>query len=162
MDAIEFLEGEHRTIEALFEVLERDGGDRPAMMVLAQLRIQLATHAQLEDEVFYPAVRSSTIDAARLIDSAREEHEQVSMLLEELAALDPHSDEFHRSCRMLHVAVRSHVVMEESRIFAEARRGLDQADLDRLGLELEGLRNDLISRPADERRLEMIDGIPIR
>lgn len=160
MDAIELLEGEHRTIEELFEALE-SGGDRPALMILAQLRIQLATHAQLEEEVFYPAVRESTIDAPRLIDSAKEDHEQVSMLLEDLAYLDSESDEFHRLLRMLRVSVRSHVVMEESRIFAEARRGLDQADLVRLALEMEALRNDLISRPADERRLTMIDGVPI-
>jgi hemerythrin superfamily protein len=154
-NAIEFLKRDHRAVESLFDELDRaDDGIRPAQAIFAELRMTLNVHSQLEEEIFYPAVRDATADSRRLIDAAEEDHEQIELLLEDLADLDEDADEYHRLLRSLQQSVRAHVVMEESQLFREAERGLDEADLERLAGEMEALRDDLISRPPDERRID--------
>jgi hemerythrin-like domain-containing protein len=157
MNAIELLEREHREIDRLFDELEGAfDGDRAYDDILAQLKLTLEVHAQIEDEIFYTAVREATVDAPKLIDDARHAHRTIALMLDDLGRLDEESADYVQLERKLIERVRAHVTHEESAIFAEAKRGFDQADLERLGTEMEALRDDLAARPPDERRLDSV------
>ena len=71
--AIELLEADHREVEALFEQYE-ELEDRPKKELLAlKICLSLQVHAQIEEEIFYPAARKA-IAKAELIDEAIVEH----------------------------------------------------------------------------------------
>jgi hypothetical protein len=129
MKATEFLKHEHREVEALFGQFEgtRDGHRRQELM--DQIAEELEVHAQIEEAVFYPAMREVT---AAMVDEARREHAEVRRLIGDAEGRDPASADFALSVAQLKQAVQHHVGEEEGRMFVEAER-LGEPELQRLG-----------------------------
>ena len=54
-DAIALLKADHRSVEALFEKFEGAKGDGTKEKIARQICLELIVHAQIEEEIFYPA-----------------------------------------------------------------------------------------------------------
>jgi hemerythrin superfamily protein len=100
--------------------------------------MELTVHPQLEEELFYPALRQATGEDA-LVQDAIAEHQQAKELIASIqAAPDP-------DALMLELqrAVQQHVAEERARIFPRARSaGLDLAGL---GAQLEARKAQLVT-----------------
>lgn len=135
-DAIALLDADHQKVEQLFQRF-RGGGDRQQ---LAQtICHELAVHAQIEEEVFYPAVRRASGDN-ELIDHSRQEHDQMRGLINQLEGRAP-NDEL---MQQLEDVVMQHVREEREQTFPAARRA-QGLDLMQLGQQLEQRKSELMA-----------------
>ena len=54
-DAVALLKDDHRTVEDLFAQYEKATGDGRKQKLATQICTELSIHAQIEEEIFYPA-----------------------------------------------------------------------------------------------------------
>jgi hemerythrin-like domain-containing protein len=146
-NAITMLKSDHATVKRLLreltETTERAVKQRENLV--ARIEQELKTHAQLEEEVFYPAFKavSEGSDAEDLFYEAAEEHHVVDMVLPALKAANPKSHEFSAKAKVLMDLVEHHIKEEEGQMFAEARRLFGDEQLRELG-ELMQTRRETI------------------
>lgn len=134
MDATQALKRDHRTIEALFKKFEQSGrsAKRRKKKLVEQIVEELSRHADIEEQVFYPAVRQATGDH-ELVFEALEEHDLVKPLLEGLQKMEPDEERFEAKVAVLMEAVRHHVKEEEREMLPAIRRALTKDQLEELG-----------------------------
>src|SRR5918912_4044874 len=84
---------------------------------MEQISQQLELHTQIEEEIFYPAVRESGKKAEEMIDEAYEEHHVVKLVLKELPQVDPEDERFHAKMTVLSELVEHHAEEEEGEMF---------------------------------------------
>jgi hemerythrin superfamily protein len=143
-DAIAMLKADHQTVRALFQQYTA-ARDQPTKQQLAQqVFIELETHAQLEEMVFYPAFAAASDDAGKqLIEDARQEHQTVKDLITELRAIDD-EDEFAPRFRALMDNVEHHVQEEEGEMFPEAEELLADRDAELVD-EMQEIKKQLLA-----------------
>ena len=140
-DACELLDADHLAVKHLFVEYARlayapdTGADGDRAAIAARICDELTVHAQIEEEIFYPALRQAVSGAADVVAEAVEEHQQVKLLvarIRELGAADTTMDELVAD---LARAVEDHVKEERDELFPKARSapGLELAAL---GLQL--------------------------
>ena len=135
LDAVALLKQDHRKVEELFAQFEKAGGDGRKQKLATQICLELSVHAQIEEEIFYPACDGKVEED--LLKEAYVEHDGAKVLIGEILAGEP-SDEFYDSkVKVLQEQIEHHVEEEEKRmegLFSQARKaGLD---MDALGEEL--------------------------
>ncbi|MFL5346127.1 MAG: hemerythrin domain-containing protein [Hyalangium sp.] len=131
MDAIALLKADHKTVEALFRRFELAGRNAKKLKrsLVNRMVRELAIHAAIEEQVFYPAVRAK---AEKLVDpilEALEEHHVVKWLLNELEGLAPDAERFEAKVKVLIENVRTHVAEEEKELFPQVRKAFTPAEL---------------------------------
>ncbi|HKC24090.1 MAG TPA: hemerythrin domain-containing protein [Thermoanaerobaculia bacterium] len=151
MDATELLKEDHETVRDLLKKYEA-AGDRAYQTkkgLFEEIRDELEIHSEIEEKIFYPAVkRLRSADAEEIVDEAIEEHAIVKRLLEELDGLKPQDERFDAKMKVLKENVEHHAGEEEDEMFPEARSGMDEARLEELGSELAEMKETLKSRFA--------------
>lgn len=87
-DAIALLESDHREVEGFFEQYKvaKSNVDKKALAVA--ICSALRAHAQIEEELFYPAARKATKDND-LLDEATVEHAGAKVLIAEIESMQP-------------------------------------------------------------------------
>lgn len=136
-NAITMLKSDHATVKRLLRELN-DTTDRAVKereRLVAQIERELKTHAQIEEEVFYPAFKAATekTDAEDLFYEAAEEHHLVDILLPALVHANPKSPEFEAKAKVLKDLIEHHVKEEENQMFVKARQVFDDEQLRELG-----------------------------
>jgi len=102
----------------------------------------LETHAQLEENVFYPAVNEETDEGPALVKESLSEHETVKTLIQALRTMAHDPEAFDAKFQELIHTVEHHVEEEESEMFPLAEQELLE-DLDDLKEEMQELKADL-------------------
>lgn len=138
LDAIKLLIADHRMVTELFDEFEKmkDKGDEDeeAKQLLVETACAALTiHAQIEEEIFYPAARDA-IDDMDLLDEAEVEHASAKQLISELSAMQPGDDLYDAKFTVLGEYVKHHIEEEEKELFAKVKKS--DLDLDDLGDEL--------------------------
>jgi len=145
------LEQDHRRVEQLFSDYESALEDARKDELVQQICIELTIHAQLEEEIFYPACRDKLPDEA-MLDEAQVEHDSAKLLIADL--MDARSSDRFRDAKVsvLREQVKHHVGEEEmpgTGIMAQARaHELDSTDLAR---RLKERKQTLQGRAAELR-----------
>jgi hemerythrin superfamily protein len=148
VDAIQLILRDHREIERLFKELERaDRAEAPdrASGAVRELVRQLSTHAAIEEQYVYPALRAAGADG-RVLD-ALEEHHAAKLLLAELEATAPRHARFGPKLRVLAENVRRHLAQEEKELLPVLERSLDDDRLRKLAGLLERARRAAPTHP---------------
>ena len=149
MDAITLLREDHRKVEKLFKEFEKAGpraGKTKAKLV-TQIIQELAVHAAIEEQVFYPAVRKAVEDAEDTVLESLEEHHIVKWVLSELEDMTPADERFDAKVSVLIENVRHHVKEEQDELFPEVRAALGRKQLAELGDALEAAKKVVPTRP---------------
>ncbi len=151
-DALKILAEDHKKVIGLFDEFEQikqegSNDDDVKQQIVETACTELTIHAQVEEEVFYPAARDA-IDNMDLLDEAEVEHASAKQLITELAAMQPDDDLYDAKFTVLGEYVKHHIREEEKELFPK----LKKADLDLAGLGEE----------IQQRKLELRDelGIP--
>ncbi|MEO7861424.1 MAG: hemerythrin domain-containing protein [Nitrospirales bacterium] len=114
------LKADHKKVKALFAEYEESTPRK--QQDIAQTTIQeLEVHAELEEELIYPAIRKGTKDD-KLMNEATEEHHLVHVLIAELKELDPSDETFKAKFTVLGELIKHHVKEEEGEMFPEAQK----------------------------------------
>jgi hemerythrin superfamily protein len=131
-DAIAMLTADHREVKAMFEQYEQLGERAKATKkkLADQICTALTLHTAIEEEIFYPAVRAASKDAADLLDEALVEHAGAKDLIAQLQDMDPEDDLYDAKVKVLGEQIDHHVGEEEGEMFPKAKKaGLDMAAL---------------------------------
>jgi len=149
MNAIELLKHDHREVEEYFEEYEDLEDDAEKAELSAKICQALKVHAQIEEEIFYPAAREATGDED-LLDEAVVEHAGAKRLIEEIESMEVGEDLYDAKIRVLGEQIKHHVKEEEEELFPEAERS--DMDLKAVGEELEGRKMELMAGMGAARR----------
>lgn len=144
-DAIELLTTDHDKVKELFEEFEQlaeqdDGEEERKEALVEQICNELSVHAQLEEEIFYPAVREA-IDDDLLMDEAEVEHASAKELIAQLEGMSPGDDLYDAKVIVLGEYVKHHIEEEEGEMFDAVR----DADID----------TDSLGAAMSERKMEL-------
>ncbi len=143
-DAIALLKADHRSVEALFEEFEGAKGAGSKERIAQRICLELTVHAQIEEEIFYPACEGKVEEAD--LKEAYVEHDGAKVLIAEIEAGGPDDDYYDAKVKVLSEEIEHHVKEEEARmegIFAQARHaGLD---MDALGEQLAARKQELVA-----------------
>jgi hemerythrin superfamily protein len=131
MDAIALLKADHKTVEALFRRFEQAGRNAKKLKrkLVDQMVRELAIHAVIEEQVFYPAVRAKAEKLQDIVLEALEEHHVVKWTLSELESLPPDAERFEAKVKVLIENVRTHVAEEQDALFPQVRKAFTPAEL---------------------------------
>lgn len=116
LDAPAQLHDDHERMRDLFVGYQALGeGPRPSKRELFELiRRELALHALIEEDVYYPAIEHAPDpSAARLVTEARQEHRILKRLLSEIGALGLEDEGFDPKMLILREGVERHAHAED-------------------------------------------------
>lgn len=123
-DAIAMLTADHKKVKQLFsdfDELKEKGGRKDKTAVVAQICNELKIHTELEEEIFYPAVRKA-IDDSELMDEALVEHAGAKELIAQLEAASTDEDLYDAKVTVLGEQIDHHVKEEEGEMFPKAKK----------------------------------------
>src|SRR4028118_349846 len=139
MSIRDLLRMDHTKADTLFaEIL---GADEPQKLqeFFGQLYKDLSVHAEAEEQVVYPAVRSYYGNAQELYD----EQAQMKQMLAQIKALNPTSSDFKEQVKQLQAAVQDHVRQEENDMFPQIRRNLSEAQVEQMATQFKEAKSTL-------------------
>jgi hemerythrin superfamily protein len=152
MDATTLLKKDHKTVKELFQAFEQLGGRaaQKRQALFTQIHQELSGHAQVEEELFYPALKAVRSEEVKdLVREAAEEHKVAKALLAEIAQLQPDDEQYNAKVTVLREYVMHHVKEEEKEMFAQAKQHLSQKRLDELGTEM-ATRKEALKAPESQ------------
>jgi hemerythrin-like domain-containing protein len=138
-DALTLLRDDHQAVSKLFDEYERRKNrlsDVQKQQLSKKISGMLKVHTQIEEELFYPALRQAERGdaAADLLDEADVEHASAKELIAQLEAEGTQSELFDAKVKVLGEYVKHHVKEEHEEIFPLARKA--KLDLKALGAQL--------------------------
>ena len=158
-DAVDLLDADHKLVQKLFldyQGLAGDGGP-PELKRQIALKIcqDLSVHAQIEEEIFYPAV-SEAIEDDALIDRALIEHAEMKDAIAQIQRMSAGDQGYDDTVKQLFVTVMDHVMEEREQIFLQAR--YSTADLRGMVPELFARKKELqgsapARKPAGKKKV---------
>lgn len=148
-DAIAILTDDHKKVKKLFKDFEKmkekiDAADKEAMV--EEICDELTLHAEVEEEVFYPAAREA-IDEEDLLNEAEVEHASAKDLIAQLESMDSSDPMYDAKVKVLGEYVDHHVEEEEQEMFPKVRKA-KELDLEALGEEIAALKETKQSQLA--------------
>ena len=160
MKATAFLKKDHEAVKKLFQNFEGAGERKERKQhVFERIKAALDRHAQVEEEIFYPALRaeseeSKDDEAKDLVLEAQEEHNVMKSLLSEIDGMSPSDEQYDAKMKVLRENVEHHIEEEESEMFPKAERHLGDR-LDELGAAL-AAREAALEKPATTRLVDTV------
>lgn len=142
-DAIKLLKDDHREVKAYFKDYESLEDDAEKQALADKICLALTVHAQIEEEIFYPAAREA-IDDDDLLDEAEVEHASAKQLIAEIQAMRAGDRLFDAKVKVLGEYIEHHVEEEESEMFPESRES--ELDLKALGTQLAARKEELMAQ----------------
>lgn len=143
-DILTLIEADHRKVEDLFSEIQQAKDAKKQQDIFKQIYQELTLHAQVEELVFYPAMREYE-QTSVLIEEAEEEHNTVKILLEEMLSIEPSDEKFQTKMRYLLDNVTHHVEEEESEVFDAVRECMDENQIQDLGQEFQKVKGNVES-----------------
>jgi len=120
-DAIALLEGDHREVEEYFDLYEKSDDDDEKADLAEKICLALTVHAQIEEEIFYPAARKATGDKD-LLDEAAVEHACAKDLIAQIEGMEAGDELYDAKVKVLGEQIRHHVKEEEEELFPEVKK----------------------------------------
>jgi hemerythrin superfamily protein len=142
MDAITLLKTDHRKVDKIFEELDKGNGNRERLFT--ELATELTVHAEIEEQLFYPAVKDAEPTRDLVLESY-EEHKQMKMVLADLASADKKTPEWKAGLKVLMEDVQHHVGEEEKELFPKVTKLLSKSQLEELGTRMEALKMEQLA-----------------
>jgi hemerythrin superfamily protein len=135
-DAIAILTADHKKVRKLFSEFKRlhaQNRDEEKSALVEQVCNELTIHAELEQEILYPAVRKAIKDSD-LMDEALVEHAEARNLIAQLQGMDPEHELYDAKVAVLAEQIEHHLREEEGKMFPRVRKA--KLDTAHLGLQM--------------------------
>ncbi|MFL6662571.1 MAG: hemerythrin domain-containing protein [Rhizobacter sp.] len=131
--------------------------DKKRAIVTAVCRA-LEVHAQLEEEIFYPALREEAGDNEVLL-RAKPEHDDMRHLIESLRGMEPEDAQYDGRFMALIRTVMHHVADEETVLLPAAEASMPER-LNELGAQMTQRRMKLVAPHAGEMATATVRAMP--
>lgn len=136
----ELLRCDHQRLAALLYRVESAANGRGRAQAFAELTRELAIHDDVEERIFYPALRQEEETRDITLDNY-EQHRSIRRLVAEIAALDVADTRWPARLSLLSYRLQRHMTDEEQRLFAHARITLSRTRLAKLAERMEAARH---------------------
>jgi hemerythrin-like domain-containing protein len=145
-DACDLLDADHKAVKKMFKDYDELAGSKARGAADKRLQLartictELTVHAQVEEEIFYPALRAVLKDTDMLAE-AEVEHAGAKDLIAQLNGMDQADEMFDAKVKVLGEYIDHHVKEERNEIFPKARANRK--------LDLIGMRDQLAARKEE-------------
>lgn len=140
MNIIEIITMDHRKVDTLFMEIEKTEDPQKLQEFFGQLYKDLSVHAEAEEQIVYPAVRSYYSDTQELYN----EQAEMKQMLSQIKALNPHAtSEFKAQIAQLKAGVKAHVKQEESDMFSKIRDHFSEAEMEQMATQFKAAKSTL-------------------
>jgi len=145
-DACDLLDADHKAVKKLFNAYEELAGSKARGAAQKRLELarqicqELTVHAQIEEEIFYPALRAA-IKETDLLAEAEVEHASAKDLIAQIEALSEPDEKYDAKVKVLGEYIDHHVKEERNEIFPKARSARK--------LDLVAMRDELAARKEE-------------
>jgi hemerythrin superfamily protein len=133
-DAIALLKADHKEVKTMVGQFNSSRSESKKAQLAEQICAALEVHAEIEEEIFYPAAREALKKDGDLIDEAEVEHTSVKELIAKIKGGSPGDDLWEAQVKVLGEYVNHHVKEEEGEMFPKVRK--TKLDLEALGEQL--------------------------
>ncbi len=135
---------DHSKVNILFTELLQSNDSQKIQEYFGQIYKDLTAHAEAEEEVVYPRVRSfyGQNDTQELFD----EQAEMKRMLEEIKALNPSTSQFKDKVKQLMDAVGDHIRQEESTMFAAIRNNLSSNQTEQMATQFKAAKSKIQER----------------
>jgi len=140
-NAIALLRADHKKVSELFEQYEKARSAEKKTTIVARICTELGVHAQIEEEIFYPAVKQALKDK-ELVPEALVEHGSLKSLIAQVEGVEPDGEMFDAKIKVMSEFVKHHVKEEQEEMFPKAQK--TALDMDELGLQLAQRKEQLL------------------
>lgn len=128
-EAIAMLRADHKLVSALFAEYEKARAPSKKMQLVSKICTELSVHAQVEEEIFYPAVKLALKDKL-LVPEAIVEQDTMKDLIAQVEGKEPDGEMFDAKIKVLSEYVKHHVKEEHTEMFPKAKASnLDMLEL---------------------------------
>jgi hemerythrin superfamily protein len=140
--ALKLLKADHAEVAEWFDKYENGRLPKARKAALAQkICAALTVHAQIEEEIFYPAAREAGgKEVEDLLNEAEVEHGSIKELVATIESGSPDDELFDAQVKVVSEWVKHHVKEEEGEIFPKIRKS---------GMDLEEVGEQLAQRKAE-------------
>lgn len=157
MDCNDLIIADHNRCRGLFsrwkEANKRD--DVESMRLLAAKIVEeLLIHMEIEEEVYYPAVRGESEEITETVYEGCEEHHVGKVVVQELGGMEPNGSEWAAKVKVLMELTEHHMDEEESEMLPAVRAATDADQRASLGTRMADLKVRL-GAPPIERALDL-------
>lgn len=143
MNAFQLLRSDHQKAEQMMNKLMNTRDDATRGSLFSELKRELDVHAEIEEEIFYPALRSAK-ETSDLVKESLHEHDVMKRMLSKMERMDHSGSQWSASLDELKQNVEHHVHEEEEEMFQKAERLLSWDMLEELGDRMQRRKNDLM------------------
>lgn len=141
-DPMALLKRDHETVKKLFKTIDKGKADQEE--IFEQIRMALEVHTTIEEEIFYPAVaKMESPSGKEEVREAKHEHATVKKLLQKIARMGPDDEKFEASLKELEQDVEHHVEVEETKIFPDVKKHMEDTTLSELAQQLSERKEEL-------------------
>ena len=120
LEAIALLRADHKLVSELFAEYEKARAPSKKKQLVSKICTELSVHAQVEEEIFYPAVKQALKDQ-ELVPEATVEHATVKDLIAQVEGIEPDGEMFDAKIKVLSEYVKHHVKEEHTEMFPKAK-----------------------------------------
>ena len=139
MNALKLIKADHERLGDLLEEALDTDEPRERADLLHQMRAELMAHEEMEEKVFYPALRSNA-KAKEIVLEGYEEHHVIDMIFDELLDVPEESEQWRAKLKVLKENIEHHIEEEEGEMFRLARQIFDEQTLDELGQKMQAAK----------------------
>lgn len=153
-NAITLLKDDHAKVKKMFKEFEKlsKKDDDSKVEIANQICMELTIHAQVEEEIFYPAARMA-IDDEDMLNEAEVEHDTAKDLIAQIQTMDPEDEMYDAKVTVLGEYINHHVEEEESEMFPKARKA--KMDLNELGMQMKMKKEELMAELSPDGEINM-------
>ena len=145
MNITEIISMDHRKTDTLFMEIASTDDPQKLQEFFGQLYKDLSVHAEAEEQVVYPAIRSYYSNTQELYD----EQAEMKQMLAKIKSMNPSSSDFKAQIKQLQTAVQEHVKEEESDMFAQIRRNLSEAQMEQMATQFKAAKSTMQQEMAN-------------
>jgi hemerythrin superfamily protein len=149
---------DHTHVLTTFHQYQMDASPQTKQALVNSACLALEIHAQLEEEIFYPAMQSFAADTP-VVSKSIPEHNEMRRLIAELRAMEATDPAYDQTFMELMRDVLHHVADEETTLLPDAERLMGDR-LGELGAQMTRRRVELMAPHAGEMAMSTVRGMP--
>ncbi|MES1986813.1 MAG: hemerythrin domain-containing protein [Pseudomonadota bacterium] len=144
-EATALLIADHKLVSGLFADYEKVSTKAMKKKLVSQICLELSVHAQVEEEIFYPAVKKALNDH-ELVPEATVEHASLKTLIAQVENIEPDGEMYDAKIKVLSEYVKHHVKEEQDEMFPKAKA--THLNMVELGDKITARKQELIAQRA--------------
>ena len=144
-EATALLRADHKLVSDLFFEFEKTRATSKKKKLVDQICTALTVHAQVEEEIFYPAVKHALLDK-ELVPEATIEHATLKALIGQIEGVEPDGEMYDARVKVLSEYVKHHVKEEQNEMFPKAKSA--KLDLVEVGARIAARKAELLAALA--------------